>query len=87
MQWTVRNMHLQGGKKQNRNIRKQTDKHLCALYAEHNISTDASLSDLDSVCILPGESSVRQLVPVHDPGVTQDLQDTVAKIKAFLNLC
>lgn len=44
-------------------------------------------ADLDSERILPGERSVGQLVPVHNPGVPEDLQDSAAKIKVLLNLC
>lgn len=31
-------------------------------------------SDLDSECILSGESSVRELVSLYNPGVTKDLK-------------
>lgn len=45
------------------------------------------LADLDSEWILSGERSIGQLVPVHYPGVPEDLKDSAAKIKVLLNLC
>lgn len=42
--------------------------------------THAHRSDLDSECILSGESSVRELLSVYDPGVTENLKGIAEKI-------
>lgn len=44
------------------------------------VYTYAHKSDLDSRCILSGESSVRELVPVYNPGVTKNLKGITAKM-------
>lgn len=36
-------------------------------------------SDLDNVCILSGENSVRELVSVYNPGVTENLRGITEK--------
>lgn len=44
------------------------------------VYTHAHRSDLDSECVMSGESSVRELVSVYNPGVTENLKGIIAKM-------
>lgn len=44
------------------------------------VYTHVHRSDLDSECVLSGESSVRELVSVYNPGVTKNLKGITAKM-------